>query len=412
MAGLVVAAIQAAAHDRGSFHLAWPEITAAIAAAASSGAQLTVLPEATLPAYVMGTAKFDEAETSAALEECRALARRHGLVIVAGAVRKHEGRLYNSALVIDRDGSIAGAADKQFLWDFDRHWFTPGERAAPIATSIARIGALVCADGRIPTIARALVDAGAQILVMPTAWVTSGRDPLHLENAQADLLARVRARENGVPFVAANKCGAELGCVAYCGKSQIVDAEGELVSLASQDRTEVLVAEIEVGAQPHRLHALPEPPPASARGFERFAICASEIRDSARRLEILGVRTLLGANDCGDLPRVGDREVLDPGSLAAYRLAGHDIIVWNSSMEPVWQQRFARARALELRIFLVVIDEGVRRAYAVDPEGTILCGTFGAFEIACFNYDPERTRQTLVAPGTDVLKGLQHAAQA
>ena len=59
---------------------------------------------------------------------------------------------------------------------------------------------------------------------MPTAWVTSGRDPTALENVQADLLGRVRAYENRVPFVAANKCGSELGMVAYCGKSQIVDS--------------------------------------------------------------------------------------------------------------------------------------------------------------------------------------------
>ena len=62
---------------------------------------------------------------------------------------------------------------------------------------------------------------------MPTAWVTSGRDPGALENVQADLLARVRAYENGVPFVAANKCGVELGIALYCGKSQIVDEAAE-----------------------------------------------------------------------------------------------------------------------------------------------------------------------------------------
>ena len=71
---------------------------------------------------------------------------------------------------------------------------------------------------------------------MPTAWVTSGRDPTSLENVQADLLGRVRAYENRVPFVAANKCGSELGMVAYCGKSQIVDSRGEIVALANQHR--------------------------------------------------------------------------------------------------------------------------------------------------------------------------------
>ena len=81
---------------------------------------------------------------------------------------------------------------------------------------------------------------------MPTAWVTSGRDPHMLENLQADLLGRIRAFENGVPFIAANKCGVERNMVAYCGKSQIVSASGEVVALASQTDEELLSAQLEL----------------------------------------------------------------------------------------------------------------------------------------------------------------------
>ena len=106
---------------------------------------------------------------------------------------------------------------------------------------------LVCADGRLPTIARTLVERGAEILVMPTAWVTSGRDPRALENAQADLMINVRARENGVPFLAANKCGVERGAVAYCGKSAIVAADGTFLARAPQSEAGVIAHEIEAG---------------------------------------------------------------------------------------------------------------------------------------------------------------------
>jgi len=257
---VLAAAVQLEAHSRASFQQTWAGVARHVEAAAASGAHLIVLPEGTLPAYVLGYQPFEPAEIAAALSECAALARRHGVVLVVGAVRRDGERVFNSAVVIDSDGSIAGFADKHFLWHFDRQWFAPGERIEPLLTSIGNICALVCADGRIPTIARALVDAGAELLVMPTAWVTSGRDPQQFENAQADLLARVRARENGVPFIAANKCGVELNCVAYCGKSQIVGADGATVSLASQDRQETIFGELALHEpQPQRFR---EPAPA------------------------------------------------------------------------------------------------------------------------------------------------------
>jgi predicted amidohydrolase len=403
---LPVAAVQLAAHSRASFTQAWPAIAERIEAAASAGAKLVVLPEGTLPAYVLGYEPYTQDEIQAALEQCAGLARRHRAVIVVGAVRNDDGRVFNSAVVIDADGSVAGSADKHFLWDFDRQWFAPAERIEPVRTAIGTIGALVCADGRIPTIARALVDRGAEMLVMPTAWVTSGRDPQHLENAQADLLARVRAKENGVPFIAANKCGVELGCVAYCGKSQIVAADGTIAALAPEDRTQTLRATIELDTgKPFRAMAF------SAAAFDapkRSARIAITARSEAGRddvLRILGADRLYGARS----PALNDALVLDPGGLAALRMSGRTLAVWRTTFDPQWQVTFARARALELRMYLIVIDVAHDRAYAVDPDGSVLCGTFGDYEIASFVYDPARTLQTAVAPGTDVLEGLQRA---
>jgi predicted amidohydrolase len=422
---LVVAAVQTMAHDRTSFARVWPAIADRIREAAGLGAQLIVLPEATLPGYVMGFEAYDGAEIAQALDECSRLARELRVVLVIGAARRDGDRVFNSAMVIDADGSIAGTADKHFLWHFDRQWFAAGERLQPVDTSIGAIGALVCADGRIPTIARTLVDRGAELLVMPTAWVTSGRDPQQLENVQADLLARVRARENNVPFVAANKAGIELGCVAYCGKSQIVTAGGELAAVGPEDREKIVLATIQIGASRAVRH--PDTDGAAGGRIEsgstpvRIAISARAFADDAltrERLRILEADVLImpeniyaAGERAVQFVRAGDDAVGDPGYLAARRLAGYDLAVWRSDMDPQWQLAFARARALELRIYVIVADTARGRAFAVDPDGVVLCGTFDGYEIASFTYDPLRTRQTLVAPGTDVLAGLQRADQ-
>lgn len=416
---ITAAVVQTAAHNRTSLPQAWPAIAARIREAAAQGARLIVLPEGTLPAYVMGYERFEEREIAAQLAEVATIAREHAAVITIGAARCEGGRLYNSALIVDADGSVAGAGDKHFLWHFDRQWFVPGERLQPVQTALGSIGALVCADGRIPTIARTLVDRGAEILVMPTAWVTSGRDPHNLENVQADMLARVRARENGVPFLAANKCGVERGCVAYCGKSQIVDADGVVVAMAAEDREETLIAQIDLAkpepprCAPLDITVMPQPPHAL-----RVAITARPARpEDAEALRILQADTLIASDGCSpaearmSYPVVDDGIVLDPGGLAGLRLLGGDFAVWRTSYDPQWQVTLARTRALELRMYLVVMDVAVRRAYAVDPEGSVLCGTFDGYEIASFTYDPARANQTLVAPGTDVREGLRRAAE-
>jgi predicted amidohydrolase len=412
---IAAAAIQLLAHDRASLGRAWPNIAQQIRAAATGGAKLVVLPEGTLPAYVLGPERFEAGEIAEAVAACAQLARELQIVLVVGAARADGDRIFNSALVFDADGSLAGSADKHFLWHFDRLWFARGERLAPIRTSLGVLGVLICADGRIPTIARALVDRGAELLVMPTAWVTSGRDPANLENIQADLLARVRARENGVPFIAANKCGVELRSVAYCGKSQLVQADGSITAIASETKPEILAGEFELGGrEPMRSRAsLPEPNSQSDGAAQslRIAITAREGHAQDEDLmRILEADVLIAPEiERSVQDSFSDDVVHDPGGLAAYRLAGRDIATWITAQDDGWQVSFARARAVELRMYVIVIDTKAKRAYAVDPDGAIVCGTYDGYDIAHFTYDPARTRQTFVAPGTDVREGLERA---
>jgi len=417
-----VAAVQLRAHDRRDFARALDEIVGA-AREASTGAELVVLPEATFPAYVLGdNSPADDAAIDAAIARLSALARETSTVIVAGVALRTGGALHNAALAIDRDGNIAGRAHKLFLWHFDRRWFEPGETLAPVGTAIGRLGMLICADGRIPTIARTLVDRGAELLVMPTAWVTTGRNPGVLENVQADLLARVRAFENGVPFVAANKCGAELGMVAYCGKSQIVDANGNVVAIGSETQPEIVKAVIASGhTVARRAKIAAFTPRAAPERPVRLAISIDALpADVDRRLELIDAAFAIAPGDKTRLAtldravataNVGDADVLDPGVLPAFRRAGYRLALWTAeSTEGEWIERLARARALELRMYVVVFDVRANRAYAVDPDGIVVAGTFGDFRLASFSLDPRKTSETMVAPGTDIAEGLERVA--
>ena len=414
---LRVAALQLRAHDRDDFERTLDSVAATVRQSAQD-ADVIVLPEATFPAYVLGNARVDHAAIEGALERLSETARAMQTVIVAGAALRDGAALRNTAVVIDADGSIAGSADKVFLWHFDRLWFQAGERIAPIVTRAGTLGVLVCADGRIPTIARELVDRGAEILVMPTAWVTSGRNPKALENVQADLLARVRAYENGVPFVAANKCGTEQRMVAYCGKSQIVDATGKAIAIADENEPQTLTATVAMGAaQPHRSAPQSVTPCAHAHNsVVRVVISPAALpQDIEPRLALLGgdcavspgERVAATPNGAIAIARVDDATVLDPAGLVAYRLAGFACAAWSANGDPAWIEPLARARALELRMYVIVFDQRARRAFAVDPDGTVVAGTFGDYCMASFSLDPRRTMETTVAPGTDVADGLE-----
>jgi hypothetical protein len=334
-----------------------------------------------------------------------AVAARTGATIVYGGARTGEHGLANSAYVVTPAG-IAGFADKCFLWHFDRRWFTAGSALEPVDTPVGRLGVFICADGRIPTIPSTLAARGAQILVVPTAWVTSGRDPHALENLQADLMIAVRARENGLPLVVANKVGVEARSVAYCGKSQIVAADGTVVALAPQDAEATLHATVAIGAP--IVDLAPEPPPVTRRAGEplgdavRIAIAPhadEQLRALAATADaslVIDPHTLPAS---GDVAVVDDEAVLDPRALVAPRLAGVRLFVWRASIEGQWVVPFARTRAAELRAYVVVFDSPRKRAFAVDPDGVVVCGTFGDFELA-------RTDAWRVAPATDVREGL------
>ncbi len=445
-----VAAVQPQAHDRSGFIERWPRITALVSEAGRRGAKLIVLPEGTVPAYVLGTEAVEPQLLAEAERTLAEIAQRYVATIVYGTAKIVNGKTFNAAVAIGPGGTELGYAAKQFLWHFDRRWFAPGASLTPVDTPAGKLGLLVCADGRIPTIAATLAERGAEILVMPTAWVTSGRDPGALENVQADFMASTRARENGLPFVAANKAGVELESVAYCGKSVIYDAEGDVVARAGEREETIVFGEVSLGSSARGTRAEPfawretsgagasrdalrprariaftaATLPADVARFAALAVqadadvllapCPAEGAAWAERVVALGSGGLDALTEAAGV-RVGSVSsgtFSSPRGLVDARLAGIDLFVWHASGDE--RERcvgLARTRAAELRAYIVVFEASGERAFAVDPDGAVVAGTFEGYRLAAFAYDRARSGATTVAPATDVLEGL-HTAEA
>jgi N-carbamoylputrescine amidase len=232
--------------------------------AASKGARLIVLQELHLGPYFCQSedpAHFDLAEPipGPATEALGKLARELKVVIVSSIFeRRTAGMYHNTAVVIEKDGSIAGKYRKMHIPDdpgyYEKYYFTPGDLGFhPVKTSVGALGVLVCWDQWYPEAARLMALAGAELLVYPTAI---GSDPMesHEErNLALDAwvtIQRSHAIANSLPLISANRVGfehapgnRERGQI-FWGTSFICGPQGEFLAKASQDREEVLTAEI------------------------------------------------------------------------------------------------------------------------------------------------------------------------
>ena len=240
---------------------------AMIIAAAASGARLVVLQELHCGPYfcqVEDPVLFDHAETipgpsSRILAE---LAREHGLVIVSSLFERRAAGLYhNTAVVFERDGSIAGTYRKMHIPDdpgyYEKFYFTPGDLGfSPIRTSVGNLGVLVCWDQWYPEAARLMALAGADLLIYPTAI---GWDPVDTQDEkerQRDAwmtVQRGHAIANGLPLLAANRVGFEPSGgqagtgILFWGSSFVAGPQGEILAEATRDDEEILLAELDLG---------------------------------------------------------------------------------------------------------------------------------------------------------------------
>ena len=245
-----IAVCQLEAHDIEDAERSLEELLAALDEAGAAGAQLVATPECSYPAYYLRDANPYARPGVRPFEEVRGLlaakAKEHGYWLAAGLARPTDhGKLANSALVFGPDGEYRGHYDKSFLWHFDGNWFEKGREFPVWETEFGRFGALICADGRQPEIARCLAVNGAEVILDLTAWVSSGRDPAALTNPQCEYMMPVRAFENGVWVAAADKWGTEAGSIVYAGRSTLIDPLGQTRVCAPSQGNAVVVHDIE-----------------------------------------------------------------------------------------------------------------------------------------------------------------------
>ena len=226
--GVKIAVVQtASSHDKAANR---EKVAALVAEAVRDKPDLVVLPEAMMADFATeGGSVGDLAESldGEFVSALRKVALEHGTAIVAGMFERScdEARPYNTLLAVGADGNLLGAYRKIHLYDAfgyrESDQLTPGD-VAPVVVGIAgrKLGLMTCYDLRFPELSRALVDAGAEVLVVPAAWV---RGPLK-EHHWTTLLT-ARAIENTCYVAAAAQNGKK-----YCGLSQVIDPQGVAVA--------------------------------------------------------------------------------------------------------------------------------------------------------------------------------------
>ncbi|MDA0351558.1 MAG: carbon-nitrogen hydrolase family protein [Chloroflexi bacterium] len=254
---LRVALLQLEARELADHDRAWGELLRAIDEAALQDPELIVLPEASYPAYFLQSREaYEDAAVhpdQQVLSTLAARASQHGVYLAAGLVLRGANGLENTCVLFDPDGHEVGRYVKSFLWHFDRRWFQPGRQFPVFELTFPRAGRasagiLICSDSRLEEIPRAYAIEGARLIIDPTAWVSSGRDPQHLSNPQIEFLMPARAVENGTWIVCADKTGSEAHSVVYAGQSGVISPTGEWVVRAPSSGAGIVVYELDLDA--------------------------------------------------------------------------------------------------------------------------------------------------------------------
>ena len=237
-----------------------------IARAAAMGAELVVLQELHDSLYfcqVESTDNFDLAVSipGPITEHYASLAKQHGIVLVTSLFEKRAAGLYhNTAVVFEKDGSIAGRYRKMHIPDdpayYEKFYFTPGDLGFhPIQTSVGRLGVQVCWDQWYPEGARLMALQGADMLIYPTAIGFESTDTPDEQARQREAwitVQRGHAVANGLPVVSVNRVGYEpdpsqqTNGIQFWGSSFVAGPQGEILHQASQTEEEVTVVDIDM----------------------------------------------------------------------------------------------------------------------------------------------------------------------
>ena len=238
----------------------------AVRALASQGARLIVNRELHDSLYFCQTENVDLCDLAEnipgpATEFYSALARETGTVIVTSLFeRRAPGLYHNTAVVFEKDGTVAGTYRKMHIPDdpayYEKFYFTPGDLGfRPIDTSVGRLGVMVCWDQWYPEAARLMALAGAELLIYPTAigWESTDTDDEKARQREAWItVQRGHAVANGLPVVTVNRVGHEpdpsgaTNGILFWGSSFVAGPQGELLHLSPSDSEDVALVDIDL----------------------------------------------------------------------------------------------------------------------------------------------------------------------
>lgn len=241
------------------------ELADAIKDAAEKGAELVVLQELHNSLYfcqVESTDNFDLAEPipGPSTDFYGAVAKECGVVLVTSLFEKRAPGLYhNTAVVFEKDGSIAGKYRKMHIPDdpayYEKFYFTPGDLGFhPIQTSVGKLGVQVCWDQWYPEGARLMALQGAELLIYPTAIGWESSDTPEEKERQLNAwqtVQRGHAVANGLPVIAVNRCGWEedpsgqTKGIQFWGHSFVAGPQGEWLAEAGTEE-ETLIVDIDM----------------------------------------------------------------------------------------------------------------------------------------------------------------------
>ena len=233
---------------------------------ASKGAELVILQELHNSLYFCETEdvnNFDLAETipGPSTDRFGKLAKELQIVLVISLFEKRTAGIYhNTAVVLEKDGSIAGKYRKMHIPDdpayYEKFYFTPGDLGfKPIKTSVGNLGVLVCWDQWYPEAARLMALQGADILIYPTAIGWESTDPEDEKQRQLNawmISQRAHAIANGLPVISVNRIGREpdpsghTNGIQFWGNSFVAGPQGEILHHSSSEKDEVQIVEIDL----------------------------------------------------------------------------------------------------------------------------------------------------------------------
>lgn len=246
-------------------------LASGIANLAEHGAQLIVLQELHNSLYFCQTENvnlFDLAEPipGPSTNFYGELARQYGVVIVTSLFERRAAGLYhNTAVVIEKDGTIAGKYRKMHIPDdpayYEKFYFTPGDLGFhPIETSLGKLGVLVCWDQWYPEAARLMALQGAELLIYPTAIGYESSDTEDEQQRQREawtMVQRGHAVANGLPVVSVNRVGYEpdpsgqTKGIQFWGSSMVVGPQGEMLYRASEVEEECTIVSVDLNHSEH-----------------------------------------------------------------------------------------------------------------------------------------------------------------